>query len=101
MPGEVLALQLVYYSLKIDSIQQGAKGEWKQASISQSSHSAPCGRFPKEVNSSDVDLCFVFMDIGISSCEQSILTLKATQPHNKVVELLSTLSHVRRFSNQL
>lgn len=41
------------------------------------------------------------MDIGILTCEQNIFTWKATKLHNEVIELLSTLSHVCRFSNQL
>lgn len=66
-----------------DSIQQSEKGEWMQASISQSSHSASCGRLPKEVRSFDADLHIVFMDIGILSCKQNIFTLKATQLYNE------------------
>lgn len=76
------------------SVQQSEKGEWMQASISQSSHSATCGRFPKEVSPFDADLHIVFMDIGMLSCKQNIFTLKATQLHNEAIELLPTLSHV-------
>lgn len=65
-----------------------------QASISQRSHSEPCGRFPKEVRSFDADLHIAFMDIGMLNCKQNVFTLKATQLHNEVIELLPTLSHV-------
>lgn len=41
---------------------------------SQSSHSASCGRFPKEVSSFDADLCIAFMGIGMLSCKQNIFT---------------------------
>lgn len=78
-----------------DSLQESEKGQWMQASISQSSHSVSCGRFPKEVSSFDADLCMVFMDIGMSRCKQNIFTLKATHLHNEVIEPLPTLSHVR------
>lgn len=66
-----------------DSIQQSEQGEWMQAGTSQSSHSASCGRLPKEVRPFDADLHIVFMDIGILSCKENIFTLKATQLYNE------------------